>query len=163
MHFESLERKKGKLSETSYTPFAHLLISVWNANLWCLIVDWWWSCWRQFDTTEAELRPPLFILMFHHSQIHFFSQTHTLMITVYVWQHEGDIKVLYQATVIPTLTNKKWASKELAVKAGEKLDVIMRATGDKLICRNEEGKCAWECAARSKQGWRQCCKIPFIS
>lgn len=64
------------------------------------------------------------------------------MITVYVWQYEGDITVLYQATVIPTLTNKKWASKELPVKAGERLDVIMKAMDDKLICRNEEGKCA---------------------
>lgn len=61
---------------------------------------------------------------------------------MYVWQYEGDIKVLYQATVTPTLTNKKWGSKELPVKAGDRLDVIMKATGDRLICRNEEGKCA---------------------
>lgn len=56
-------------------------------------------------------------------------------------QYEGEIRVLYQATVAPTLTNKKWASKELAVKAGEKVDVIAKATDDRLICRSEEGKC----------------------
>lgn len=56
-------------------------------------------------------------------------------------QYEGEIRVLYQVTVIPTLTNKKWASKELAVKAGEKLDVIAKAKDDRLICRGEEGKC----------------------
>lgn len=61
---------------------------------------------------------------------------------MYVRQYEGDLNVLYQATVTPTLTNKKWGSKDLPVKAGDTLDVIMRATGDRLICRNEEGKCA---------------------
>lgn len=69
------------------------------------------------------------------------------MLTLYVWQFEGEIKVLYQATIIPTLTNKKWASKELPVKAGERLDVIEKSTDDKLICRNEEGKCVWDFAA----------------
>lgn len=56
-------------------------------------------------------------------------------------QYEGEIQVLYQVTITPTLTNKKWASKELSVKAGEKLDVIANAADNKLICRNEEGKC----------------------
>lgn len=43
-------------------------------------------------------------------------------------------------TIIPTLNNKKWAVKELPVKAGEKLDVIVKAVDNKLICRNEDGK-----------------------
>lgn len=61
--------------------------------------------------------------------------------TIALCQYEGEIRVLYQVTVIPTLTNKKWASKELAVKAGEVVDVIAKAEEDKLICRSEEGKC----------------------
>lgn len=56
-------------------------------------------------------------------------------------QYEGEIRVLYQVTVVPTLTNKKWASKELAVKAGERVDVIAKATDNRLLCRGEEGKC----------------------
>lgn len=56
-------------------------------------------------------------------------------------QYEGEIRVLYQVTVVPTLTNKKWASKELAVKAGEQVDVIAKATDNRLLCRSEEGKC----------------------
>lgn len=56
-------------------------------------------------------------------------------------QYEGEIQVLYQVTIIPTLTSKKWANKELAVKAGERVDVISKAEDDRLICRSEEGKC----------------------
>lgn len=56
------------------------------------------------------------------------------------FKHEGEIRVLYQVTISPTLTNKKWNGKELPVKAGEKLDVIFKAEDNKLICRNEEGK-----------------------
>ncbi|XP_076613911.1 FYN-binding protein 1 isoform X1 [Chaetodon auriga] len=56
------------------------------------------------------------------------------------FKYEGEIQVLYQVTIVPTLTNKKWAGKELPVKAGEKLDVIVKAVDNKLICRNEEGK-----------------------
>ncbi|XP_056874252.1 FYN-binding protein 1 isoform X2 [Takifugu flavidus] len=56
-------------------------------------------------------------------------------------QYEGEIRVLYQVTIVPTLTNKKWASKELAVKAGERVDVIAKATDNRLLCRGEEGKC----------------------
>lgn len=64
-------------------------------------------------------------------------------VTVNLCQYEGELKVLYQVTVISTLTSKKWASKDLPVKAGEELDVIMKAGNDKLICRNEEGKCKY--------------------
>ncbi|XP_042250538.1 FYN-binding protein 1 isoform X1 [Thunnus maccoyii] len=56
------------------------------------------------------------------------------------FKYDGEIQVLYQVTIVPTLTNKKWSGKELAVKAGEKLDVIVKAVDNKLICRNEEGK-----------------------
>ncbi|XP_070780924.1 FYN-binding protein 1 [Enoplosus armatus] len=56
------------------------------------------------------------------------------------FKYEGEIQVLYQVTIIPTLTNKKWAVKELPVKAGEKLDVIVKAVDNKLTCRNEDGK-----------------------
>lgn len=48
--------------------------------------------------------------------------------------------MLYQVTVVNTLTNKKWSGKELPIKAAEKLDVIAKAVDNKLICRNDEGK-----------------------
>lgn len=101
--------------------------------------------------------------MLHRPQTHSFSHTRKRINTLYVWQYEGDIKVLYQATVTPTLTNKKWGSKDLPVKAGDTLDVIVRATGDRLICRNEEGKCAWESTAGSNCGWGQGWTFHFIS
>ncbi|XP_056146973.1 FYN-binding protein 1 [Lampris incognitus] len=56
------------------------------------------------------------------------------------FKHDGDIQVLYQLTVSPTLTNKKWSGKDLPIKPGETLDVIVKAVDDKFICRNEEGK-----------------------
>ncbi|XP_071322194.1 FYN-binding protein 1 isoform X2 [Trachinotus anak] len=56
------------------------------------------------------------------------------------FKYDGEIQVLYQVNIVHTLTNKKWTGKELPVKAGEKLDVIVKAVDNKLICRNEEGK-----------------------
>ncbi|XP_075945780.1 FYN-binding protein 1 isoform X1 [Anarhichas minor] len=56
------------------------------------------------------------------------------------FKYEGEIQMLYQVTICPALTNKKWSVKELPVKAGEKLDVIVKAVDNKLICRNEDGK-----------------------
>ncbi|XP_028318657.1 FYN-binding protein 1 isoform X2 [Gouania willdenowi] len=56
------------------------------------------------------------------------------------FKFEGEIRVLHEVTIDPTLTNKKWSSKDLPVKAGEKLDVIVKAVDNKLICRNEDGK-----------------------
>ncbi|XP_041667554.1 FYN-binding protein 1 isoform X2 [Cheilinus undulatus] len=56
------------------------------------------------------------------------------------FKYEGEIQVLYQVTIIPTLNTKKWSSKDLPVKAGEKLDVIVKAEDNKLVCRNEDGK-----------------------
>lgn len=69
-----------------------------------------------------------------------------MFIYIYIlnlFQYEGEIQVLYQVTVIHNLTNKKWSGKELPVKAGEALDVIAKAVDDKLICRNEDGKCEY--------------------
>lgn len=56
------------------------------------------------------------------------------------FKYDGEIQVLYQVTIISPLNNKKWSGKDLPLKAGEKLDVIVKAQDDKLICRNEEGK-----------------------
>ncbi|XP_051268430.1 FYN-binding protein 1 isoform X1 [Dicentrarchus labrax] len=56
------------------------------------------------------------------------------------FKYEGEIQVLYQVNIVPNLTNKKWSGKELPVKAGEKLDVIVKAVDNKLICRNDDGK-----------------------
>lgn len=53
-------------------------------------------------------------------------------------QFDGEIKVLYQVTVI---SNKKGSGKDLAVQAGDTLDVISNLDSDKLICRNKEGRC----------------------
>ncbi|XP_049594988.1 FYN-binding protein 1 isoform X2 [Syngnathus scovelli] len=56
------------------------------------------------------------------------------------FKYDGEIQVLYQVTVSPAAVNKKWSGKELAVKPGEKLDVIVKPVDTKMICRNEEGK-----------------------
>ncbi|XP_068190434.1 FYN-binding protein 1 isoform X2 [Antennarius striatus] len=56
------------------------------------------------------------------------------------FKYEGEIQVLYEVTTVPTLPNKKWSGKELPIKAGEKLSVIVKAVDNKLVCRNEEGK-----------------------
>ncbi|KAM6902114.1 FYN-binding protein 1 [Xenentodon cancila] len=56
------------------------------------------------------------------------------------FKYEGEIQVLYQVSIVPTLNNKKWSWKDLPLKAGEQLDVIVKAEDDKLICRNEDGK-----------------------
>ncbi|KAM9450824.1 uncharacterized protein fyb1b isoform 2-T2 [Clarias gariepinus] len=53
------------------------------------------------------------------------------------FKFDGEIKVLYQVTII---NNKKGSGKELAVQAGDILDVISNSDNDKLICRNKEGK-----------------------
>ncbi|KAM3874347.1 LOW QUALITY PROTEIN: FYN-binding protein 1 [Diretmus argenteus] len=56
------------------------------------------------------------------------------------FKYDGEIQVLYQVTIMSTLTNKKWSGKELPIKPGETLDVIVKPMDNKLICRNEEGK-----------------------
>ncbi|XP_070706267.1 FYN-binding protein 1 isoform X2 [Pempheris klunzingeri] len=56
------------------------------------------------------------------------------------FKYEGEIQVLYQVTISPILANKRWGVKELPLRAGETLDVIVKAVDNKLICRNEDGK-----------------------
>ncbi|XP_077352591.1 FYN-binding protein 1 isoform X2 [Festucalex cinctus] len=56
------------------------------------------------------------------------------------FKYDGEIQVLYQVTIRPAVVSKKWGGKELAVKAGEKLDVIVKPVDNKMICRNEDGK-----------------------
>uniref|UniRef100_A0AAY4DBV8 Helically-extended SH3 domain-containing protein n=1 Tax=Denticeps clupeoides TaxID=299321 RepID=A0AAY4DBV8_9TELE len=56
-------------------------------------------------------------------------------------QYTGGISVLYQVAVNPTLTTKKWSRKELPLKPGEMIDVIIKLQNNKLVGRNTEGKC----------------------
>ncbi|XP_037548598.1 FYN-binding protein 1 [Nematolebias whitei] len=56
------------------------------------------------------------------------------------FKYDGEIHVLYQVNIKTNLLNKKYSGKELPLKAGEKLDVIVKAQDDKLICRNDDGK-----------------------
>ncbi|KPP60465.1 hypothetical protein Z043_121535 [Scleropages formosus] len=56
-------------------------------------------------------------------------------------EFEGMIQVLYQVSVIPVLTCKKWGNKDLPLQPGETIDVIVKPVDDKLIGRNQEGKC----------------------
>ena len=49
--------------------------------------------------------------------------------------------VLYQVTVTASPSTKKGGGKELQLTPGESLDVISKAVDNKLICRNNEGKC----------------------
>ncbi|XP_041092326.1 FYN-binding protein 1-like isoform X2 [Polyodon spathula] len=56
------------------------------------------------------------------------------------FKYDGEIQVLHQVTVVPTVTNKKWGGKDLPLKPGEVLDVIQKAVDNKMICRNDEGK-----------------------
>ncbi|MBN3301049.1 FYB1 protein, partial [Amia calva] len=58
-------------------------------------------------------------------------------------QYDGEIQVLYKITIVTPLANKKWGNKDLPLKPGEVLDVIQKAVGNKLICRNEDGKCTF--------------------
>ncbi len=56
-------------------------------------------------------------------------------------QYNVEIKVLYQATVLQSLSIKKFGNKDLPVKPAEIIDVIVHPVDDKLIGRNSEGKC----------------------
>ncbi|CAN9504936.1 unnamed protein product [Ophioblennius macclurei] len=56
------------------------------------------------------------------------------------FKYDGEIQALYQVTIAHSLSNKRWGHKELSIKAGDKLDVIVKAVDNKLICRNEDGK-----------------------
>ncbi|KAM9306691.1 FYN-binding protein 1 isoform 2-T2 [Pholidichthys leucotaenia] len=63
------------------------------------------------------------------------------------FKYEGEIQVLYQVTIDPSLTSKKWSGKDLPVKAGETLDVIVKPVNNKMICRNEDGKFGYVCVS----------------
>uniref|UniRef100_W5N4D2 FYN-binding protein 1 n=1 Tax=Lepisosteus oculatus TaxID=7918 RepID=W5N4D2_LEPOC len=56
------------------------------------------------------------------------------------FKYDGEIQVLYQVTIVSTLTNKKWGGKDLPLKPGEVVDVIQKPVDNKMICRNEDGK-----------------------
>ncbi|XP_035291670.1 FYN-binding protein 1 isoform X1 [Anguilla anguilla] len=56
------------------------------------------------------------------------------------FKFDGEIQVLHQVTIVSTLTTRKWGSKDLPLKPGEKIDVIVEPSNDKLIGRNQEGK-----------------------
>ncbi|CAB1322229.1 unnamed protein product [Coregonus sp. 'balchen'] len=55
-------------------------------------------------------------------------------------EFEGEIQVLYDVTIDPTLASKKWGNKDLQLKPGEVIDVIVKPTDGKLIGRNRDGK-----------------------
>uniref|UniRef100_A0A9J8BGV7 FYN binding protein a n=1 Tax=Cyprinus carpio carpio TaxID=630221 RepID=A0A9J8BGV7_CYPCA len=57
------------------------------------------------------------------------------------FKYNAEIKVLYQATVLQSLSVKKFGNKDLPIKPGEIIDVIVHPGNDKLIGRNSEGKC----------------------
>ncbi len=63
-------------------------------------------------------------------------------------QYNVEIKVLYQATVLQSLSIKKFGNKDLPVKPAEIIDVIVHPVDDKLIGRNSEGKCELICAVQ---------------
>ncbi|KAK6306123.1 hypothetical protein J4Q44_G00230480 [Coregonus suidteri] len=56
------------------------------------------------------------------------------------FKFEGEIQVLYDVTIDPTLASKKWGNKDLQLKPGEVIDVIVKPTDGKLIGRNRDGK-----------------------
>ncbi|XP_043094296.1 FYN-binding protein 1 isoform X2 [Puntigrus tetrazona] len=56
------------------------------------------------------------------------------------FKYNAEIRVLYQATVLQSLSIKKFDNKDLPVKPGEIIDVIVHPVGGKLIGRNGEGK-----------------------
>ncbi|MFT7815351.1 FYN-binding protein-like isoform X1 [Arapaima gigas] len=56
------------------------------------------------------------------------------------FKFDGEIQVLYQVTVLSSLSNKKWGGKDLPLRPGETLDVIVKPVDNKMVCRNEDGK-----------------------
>ncbi|XP_050967143.1 FYN-binding protein 1 isoform X2 [Labeo rohita] len=56
------------------------------------------------------------------------------------FKYNAEIKVLYKATVLQSLSIKKFGNKDLPVKPGETIDVIVLPVDDKIIARNSEGK-----------------------
>ncbi|NXB55566.1 FYB1 protein, partial [Struthidea cinerea] len=56
------------------------------------------------------------------------------------FKFDGEIKVLYSATTVQDLSQKRWGYKDLQIKPGESLDIIESTDDTKVLCRNEEGK-----------------------
>ncbi|XP_016302197.1 FYN-binding protein-like [Sinocyclocheilus anshuiensis] len=67
------------------------------------------------------------------------------------FKYNAEIKVLYQATVLQSLSIKKFGNKDLPVKPGEIIDVIVHPGDDKLIGRNSEGKFGYVSTANLEQ------------
>ncbi|XP_016108843.1 FYN-binding protein [Sinocyclocheilus grahami] len=67
------------------------------------------------------------------------------------FKYNAEIKVLYQATVLQSLSIKKFGNKDLPVKPGEIFDVIVHPGDDKLIGRNSEGKFGYVSTANLEQ------------
>ncbi|KPP69450.1 FYN-binding protein-like, partial [Scleropages formosus] len=70
------------------------------------------------------------------------------------FKFDGEIQVLYQVKVLPSLSIKKWVGKDLPLRPGETLDVIVKPVDNKLVCRNEEGKCEFLLLFRQWAGSR---------
>ncbi|XP_071586751.1 FYN-binding protein 1 isoform X2 [Heliangelus exortis] len=56
------------------------------------------------------------------------------------FKFKGEIKVLYTATTVLDLPQRRWGPKDLEVKPGESLEIIESTDDTKVLCRNEEGK-----------------------
>uniref|UniRef100_UPI00398E48C3 FYN-binding protein 1-like isoform X3 n=1 Tax=Pristiophorus japonicus TaxID=55135 RepID=UPI00398E48C3 len=56
------------------------------------------------------------------------------------FKYDGEIRVLGTVEVSQSLTAKKWANRDLPLKAGEVLDIIQHTDDTKLLCRNDDGK-----------------------
>ncbi|XP_008260361.2 FYN-binding protein 1 isoform X4 [Oryctolagus cuniculus] len=56
------------------------------------------------------------------------------------FKYDGEIRVLYSTKVVPSLTSKKWGTRDLQIKPGESLEVLQNTDDTKVLCRNEEGK-----------------------
>ncbi|XP_039514275.1 FYN-binding protein 1 isoform X1 [Pimephales promelas] len=67
------------------------------------------------------------------------------------FKYNAEIRVLYQATVLPSLSMKKFGNKDLPIKPGEMIDVIVHPVDGKLICRNSEGKFGYVSTANLEQ------------
>ncbi|KAK9975279.1 hypothetical protein ABG768_023332 [Culter alburnus] len=67
------------------------------------------------------------------------------------FKYNAEIKVLYQATVLQSLSIKKFGNKDLPIKPGEMIDVIVHPVDDKIIGRNSEGKFGYVSTANLEQ------------
>ncbi|XP_051748924.1 FYN-binding protein 1 [Ctenopharyngodon idella] len=67
------------------------------------------------------------------------------------FKYNAEIKVLYQATILQSLSIKKFGSKDLPIKPGEMIDVIVHPVDDKIIGRNSEGKFGYVSTANLEQ------------